>query len=468
MCSVLCIWAWPSADARQCVSRSFSPRRSFAATCVRGGADNPDDGGFLRNMFGQPPPPPPPQLGRPPPPPEEGFEYPPPLYEDEGESSLGNGNEMEEALGNSTSSNEQWQAKEPEEVYNPYYGYGLAPPQHDTQADYPPYYYPPDQQQQQQQQQPYDPNDYVANLQYSLQDLQSQLEQSRDELHNATQTCQRYQTLYTALKAEQELHEEEMRLGSIQHSQMELNLMELKEHCDSLESVKRELTGQVSQLQDQCLHYQQHASNLTAELDQLQETHKTTLAELEQLAIAIETSRIDLETQRREETTRLKRREQMLRAKQARDQPKSFLSTLWSYFFPDSDLSTLDSDSDYEDDDNEDPKGHKLAQKTLLVALQQTREEVAELETTVEVLQLNCTSLQDRLDSKVELIDELHDRIAVFEEDKVVLKAALKQLRKEMRVEETKRLELQTNYTQLEKGKFEQILFLLLKPCRKP
>ena len=36
------------------------------------------------------------------------------------------------------------------------------------------------------------------------------------------------------------------------------------------------------------------------------------------------------------------------------------------------------------------------------------------------------------------LIDELNDRVAVFEEDKVVLKAALRQLQKEMKDEAPK------------------------------
>lgn len=37
--------------------------------------------------------------------------------------------------------------------------------------------------------------------------------------------------------------------------------------------------------------------------------------------------------------------------------------------------------------------------------------------------------------SRDSLIDELNDRVAVFEEDKVVLKAALRQLQKEMKEE---------------------------------
>ena len=40
--------------------------------------------------------------------------------------------------------------------------------------------------------------------------------------------------------------------------------------------------------------------------------------------------------------------------------------------------------------------------------------------------------------SRDSLIDELNDRVAVFEEDKVVLKAALRQLQKEMKEEAPK------------------------------
>ena len=48
-------------------------------------------------------------------------------------------------------------------------------------------------------------------------------------------------------------------------------------------------------------------------------------------------------------------------------------------------------------------------------------------------LQLNNTALSDVVESWDDLVGELNDRVAVFEEEKLVLKAALRQLQREMR-----------------------------------
>ena len=55
-----------------------------------------------------------------------------------------------------------------------------------------------------------------------------------------------------------------------------------------------------------------------------------------------------------------------------------------------------------------------------------------ELEATATSLQLNNTALSDVVESRDALVGELNDRVAVFEEDRVVLKAALRQLQREM------------------------------------
>jgi predicted nuclease with TOPRIM domain len=76
-----------------------------------------------------------------------------------------------------------------------------------------------------------------------------------------------------------------------------------------------------------------------------------------------------------------------------------------------------------------------LAKSTLLRALQNERNNVDELEAAVTSLQQNNSAIAEMVKSRDLIIDELNDRVAVFEEDKVVLKAALKQLQKEMKVE---------------------------------
>ncbi|GAX28507.1 hypothetical protein FisN_12Hh128 [Fistulifera solaris] len=78
------------------------------------------------------------------------------------------------------------------------------------------------------------------------------------------------------------------------------------------------------------------------------------------------------------------------------------------------------------------------ARSTLLAALQRERENVEELEATVTNLQRNNTALAEQVKSRDEILDELNDRIGVFEEDRVVLKAALRQLKKDMSEEAPK------------------------------
>ncbi|GAX15168.1 hypothetical protein FisN_12Lh128 [Fistulifera solaris] len=78
------------------------------------------------------------------------------------------------------------------------------------------------------------------------------------------------------------------------------------------------------------------------------------------------------------------------------------------------------------------------ARSTLLAALQRERENVEELEATVTNLQRNNTALAEQVKSRDEIMDELNDRIGVFEEDRVVLKAALRQLKKDMSEEAPK------------------------------
>ena len=60
--------------------------------------------------------------------------------------------------------------------------------------------------------------------------------------------------------------------------------------------------------------------------------------------------------------------------------------------------------------------------------------------------------------SRDSLIDELNDRVAVFEEDKVVLKAALRQLQKEMKEEAPKTQKLVEDINEAQSSKFASSL----------
>ena len=98
----------------------------------------------------------------------------------------------------------------------------------------------------------------------------------------------------------------------------------------------------------------------------------------------------------------------------------------------------------------------EMAKSTLLRALQSERSNVHELEAAVASLQQNNSAIAQMVDSRDMIIDELNNRVAVFEEDKVVLKAALRQLQKEMKEEAPKTQKLVEELGEAKKGKNDE------------
>lgn len=70
-------------------------------------------------------------------------------------------------------------------------------------------------------------------------------------------------------------------------------------------------------------------------------------------------------------------------------------------------------------------------------------------------LQQNNSAISEMVESRDSIIDELNNRIAVFEEDKVVLKAALRQLQKEMKEEAPKAQKLVDDLRNAQEGKIQ-------------
>jgi len=93
-----------------------------------------------------------------------------------------------------------------------------------------------------------------------------------------------------------------------------------------------------------------------------------------------------------------------------------------------------------------------MARSTLLRALQSERGNVHELEAVVTSLQQNNSAIAEMVESRDTIIDELNNRIAVFEEDKVVLKAALRQLQKEIKEEAPRTQKLIDSVAEADKG----------------
>jgi predicted nuclease with TOPRIM domain len=108
-----------------------------------------------------------------------------------------------------------------------------------------------------------------------------------------------------------------------------------------------------------------------------------------------------------------------------------------------------------------------------LRALQSERGNVHELEGVVASLQQNNSAISEMVESRDTIIDELNNRISVFEEDKVVLKAALRQLQKEIKDETPKAQKLMDDLAFAEEGEFQidAVTFLarihkLTRDCR--
>lgn len=94
-----------------------------------------------------------------------------------------------------------------------------------------------------------------------------------------------------------------------------------------------------------------------------------------------------------------------------------------------------------------------MARSTLLNALQSERSNVHELEAALSATQQNNSAIAEMVSSRDLVINELNDRVAVFEEDKVVLKAALRQLQKEMKEEAPKTQKLLLDLENARNGK---------------
>lgn len=76
-----------------------------------------------------------------------------------------------------------------------------------------------------------------------------------------------------------------------------------------------------------------------------------------------------------------------------------------------------------------------------------------DLEASVTSLQQNNSAISEMVKSRDSTIDELNNRISAFEEDKAVLKAALRQLQKEIQEETPKAQKLMDDLSKSEKGK---------------
>mmetsp|Transcript_7817 Transcript_7817/g.19143 ORF Transcript_7817/g.19143 Transcript_7817/m.19143 type:complete len:811 (-) Transcript_7817:102-2534(-) len=431
----------------------------------------------------QPPPPPPPQQqqyrGQPPPrpppgrafvrPPPKGFAHPPPkqqqsqsrrppppppppravesLEEKVAKELAASKDEVEEATSESTKAEDGVDKIEESTVDVPTNAtvseetverpsLSMEPPkqqQQETKQQQQQWESPPQQgydgwqgQQQQYQDYPaYNPefDQYEANLYYLQEELTDSLNRESSlvaQLDNLTASA-------GAMEQREELHKHQLdvlteRVVDVEaRAAEERNLLvEYEANCTALGSTILEMQGDMEEWQERCNEWAKKYEEDQEKLAELKQAVKEKQSEAEDLAIAMEELRMT-EQRRKQYTTQ-----------KGTKSNGGLFSWMLSLFGFGGSKKSHRFDEDIRDD------AFEMAKSTLLRALQAERNNVHELESAVASLQQNNSAISEMVESRDNIIDELNNRIAVFEEDKVVLKAALRQLQKEMKEEEPK------------------------------
>ncbi|GKY95235.1 hypothetical protein MPSEU_000486300 [Mayamaea pseudoterrestris] len=196
-------------------------------------------------------------------------------------------------------------------------------------------------------------------------------------------------------------------------------ILEWQQNCTSLMSQVSSLQESRKEETQKCLALEEQYTQAIADQERLREELKVAMREAEDLAALIEKHRLSLEDE-----------EESFRKKKTK---KKRGLVAWLFGWGGEDEEDLDS-------------VYGEARSTLLKALQTERNSVDELESVVASLQQNNSAIAEQVQSRDTIIDELNDRIAIFEEDKIVLKAALKQLQKEMKQEAPRTQKLADDY----------------------
>lgn len=203
--------------------------------------------------------------------------------------------------------------------------------------------------------------------------------------------------------------------------------IELDANCTALTELVTELQSQIETYAAEKAGYAEANDEKDKTMKELREELRKVTDELEQLACLVETERFEDEKSKYLEN--LKKKQQQKRKKRG----------FWSWLFGfGSDDDAAENDYDSMEASERTRAARELARSTLLYALQSERASVDELEAALATLQRNNSAIMDVVESRDSLISELNERVAVFEDDKMVLKAALRQLQKEMKEEAPK------------------------------
>jgi hypothetical protein len=261
---------------------------------------------------------------------------------------------------------------------------------------------------------------FSSYLQHELNDSLARESSLISQLDNLTSTV-------VVMEQREELHTRQLdvlteRVMDVEaQAAQDRNLMlEFEANCTALGNTVLGLQDDLEEWQQRCRDLQQRHDDDQQKLQELQKAIKAKQSEAEELAIAMEQLRM-VE----------KRREANYYPASEKKGGGGLVSWVLSWFGLGGDNNER-YDSDVREESNE------MAKSSLLRALQTERANVHELEAAVASLQQNNSLISEMVESRDSIIDELNNRIAVFEEDKVVLKAALRQLQKEMSEEAPK------------------------------
>jgi hypothetical protein len=285
----------------------------------------------------------------------------------------------------------------------------------------------------QQQQRPYNPsNNYATNqnnyidpdmyqkLLYDLDESTLREMTLTHELHNVT--VQMESLLIRTDVLTERLADNEANFNFVHNRNIELDA-----NCTALTKLVTELQSQIETYAAEKAGYAEANEEKDKTMKELREELRKVTDELEQLACLVETERFEDEKSKYLEN--LKKKQQQKRKKRG----------FWSWLFGfGSDDDAAENDYDSMEASERTRAARELARSTLLYALQSERASVDELEAALATLQRNNSAIMDVVESRDSLISELNERVAVFEDDKMVLKAALRQLQKEMKEEAPK------------------------------
>ena len=226
-----------------------------------------------------------------------------------------------------------------------------------------------------------------------------------------------------------------------QNIELSSNCTILSSMIDTLQQEMQVIIDTNIQLQEQNDEYE-HVI-ITGLRSELRRTTDT----LERLSCLVENERFEEEKSRFLDELHIK---QVRERKKLNSKKRSFWGWLfgWSITTNDNDVDgsgsggknnqmsiAINADEISMDDEERTRAARELARTTLLHALQVERSNVDELEVALDTLRSNNTAIMDMVNSRDSIISELNERVSVFEEDKLVLKAALRQLQQEMKDE---------------------------------